>query len=253
MFKRFFNKFLLSNFYKKDQDGIIKRYINEEHNWDIHINNSKNYILDFLANQHNCTVAILGSGWLIDVPMADILRNNNNIVLFDINHPKQIKNRYKNNNSVTFIEQDLTNGLIQKAINSDSFSIFQSFVNSSKPLLFNDNYDFIISLNLLNQLDIILCDLIKYKFNISDENLVNIRKDIQNLHIKSLPKNKSCIITDFIEINYSESLKDGIENNLLYVDLSFLKNTKKWLWTFDTKKNYRNNTNTTFKVIAGMF
>ena len=63
------------------------------------------------------------------------------------------------------------------------------FDNLKKSL---EEYDLVISLNLLNQLDILLCDYLKEKFKIdNEETLLPIRKIIQQNHLDILPVNKT--------------------------------------------------------------
>ena len=172
--------------------------------------------------------------------------------MIDINHPKQIVNRHKNNSKILFIKADLTTNLVEGVQKSKSFIDFLEIVKNIKPIDYLEKYSFVVSLNLLNQLDILLCDMLKQKFFVKDEELVGIRTRIQTLHLQSLPHNKSCIITDYCEVNYNNSMEDCTEKSLLYSDLSYIKNREEWLWTFDTRKTYRANANTTFKVLAGI-
>lgn len=248
--QNFIKKFS-NNHYKTDQNGIINRYLSEGDNWNLHLQNTKKFILKSTPNKRCDSIAILGSGWLLDVPVNELLQTTDKLILIDINHPKQIVNKYKNNQQIEFVTADLTNNLITDANNSDTFSDFLQRCQPIKPISFLEEYSFIISLNLLNQLDILLCDLLKNKYNTPEHSLIDLRIKIQSLHLQSLPQNKSCIITDYCEINYNNILEDGSEKGLIHTDLSFIRSREEWLWTFDTKKTYRYNCNTTFKVLAG--
>lgn len=237
--------------YKNDQKGIMKRFIAEGDNWNVHLFNAKDYIMESLPPSAK-SIAVLGSGWLLDVPMDSLLKNNIEINLFDISHPQQIRNKYKNNEEVKFITADLTNGLVDIAKKTKSFGGFLNDFERMQCYEGLKDFDFVVSLNLLNQLDILLCDLLKIKFKIDDVSLLDIRKRIQQFHVNSLPKNKSCIITDYEEVNYRNSYEDGSVSSLIYIDLSRLKNTREWHWNFDTLKSYKNDYCTMFNVIAGL-
>lgn len=236
--------------YKSDQKGIINRYLNEGDNWNNHLENTKNYILFALPFSLK-NVAILGSGWLLDVPIKELINKKLNIDLIDIIHPKQIQNKFANNNNVNFVTADLTNGLVELVQKSISFNQFCLHLKTWEAYKGLSKYDFVVSLNLLNQLDILLCDLIKKKFNVTDSELLPIRKIIQEFHVKSLPKGKSCLITDYEEINYIKNKLDNKAMELVYMGLDFLSEKKVWQWKFDTNKTYRLKYNTTFNVIAG--
>jgi len=249
-FQHIFFKITKNSHYKTDQNGIINRYFVEKNNWEEHLDNSKQYILNFISDCVDKNIAILGSGWLLDVPVNEILRKNNKLYLFDINHPKQLVKKYGNEKNIEFVKADLTNNLVAALTYAKKFNEFAEIVTNVIPLNFN-KYDFVISLNLLNQLDILLCDLLKKKFNITDTALIDIRQAIQQKHLFALPKGKSCIITDYSEINYRQSISDGKVKQLIYTPFDNLRNKKEWFWNFDTKRTYKQGFKTMFKVVAG--
>jgi len=250
IFKSVFYKIIKNRHYTIDQNGIMNRYLTEKKNWQEHLNNSKQYILDCISNKNYNTLAILGSGWLLDVPVDDILKQGVKLYLLDINHPKQIVNKYKNEKNITFIKTDLTNNLTEKINYAKDINDFINIVNNNSIIYFN-KYDFVVSLNLLNQLDILLCDLLKKKFTVNNNDLINIRQTIQQNHLTGLSKGKGCIITDYNEINYKKQINEGVSKQLIYVSLDNLKNKKEWIWNFDTKETYNSNLKTVFKVISG--
>jgi hypothetical protein len=88
---------------------------------------------------------------------------------------------------------------------------------------------------------------------VSDKHLVEIREKIQHNHLKSLPTGKSCIITDYVEVNYIEKGIPISERSLIYTDINNLTNRHEWGWNFDTRKTYRQKMNTYFKVMAGKY
>ena len=253
VFQQIINRIITNKAYRNDQLGIIQRYYNEGNNWNEHLINSKNYILNALPAKTLNSIAILGSGWLLDVPVNELLDKTEQLFLIDIYHPKQIVNKYKNQKRVRFVKADLTNDKVNALIKSKTLTEFNAFMSDIQPISFLNEYDFVVSLNLLNQLDILLCDLIKHKFNVPDEHLIEIREKIQNNHLKSLPTGKSCIITDYVEINYIEKDKPISECNLIYTDINNLTNMHEWEWNFDTRKTYRQKMNSYFKVMAGKY
>ena len=252
MFRQIINKIASINYYQRDQKGIINRYYAEHENWNNHLQNSKDYILNSLPNSNLDNIAILGSGWLLDVPVNRLLKQTKKLTLIDIHHPKEIVNKYKKNSQIVFLTIDLTNDLVKIAKSSKTFNDFIKFQKNIKPSIIFDNYSFVVSLNLLNQLDILLCDLLKKRFNVKNDELISVRRSIQTNHLKILQKGRSCVITDYEEINYSNSVKDGVTKKLIFANMDILKIEKEWLWFFDTHKNYKKNYKTTFKVFAGV-
>lgn len=250
-FRQIISKIKSFQHYNTDQKGIIKRFFDEGDNWNLHLKNTKEYILKSFPN-NNKSIAILGSGWLLDVPVDDVLKRTEKLILIDISHPKQILNRYKDNKQIIFIKADLTNNMIVGVQKSKTFIDFLKLAEKLKPIDYLNKYSFVVSLNLLNQLDILLCDLLKKKFKVADVDLLPIRAKIQTLHLQSLPVQKSCIITDYCEVSYNNNLKDSFEKSLIHTDLSCIKDRQEWIWTFDTKKTYKPKAKTNFKVLAGI-
>jgi len=250
VFKQILNSFIAKRLYRSDQFGIMKRYLAEKNNWDSHLASSKKFILENLPQKQLEKIAILGSGWLLDVPINSLLEKTEKLFLFDISHPQQIKNKYEGNSKVEFVKLDLTNNLINLLNSSNSYTDFYDKSLKVEPLNIFYDYDFVISLNLLNQLDIILCDLIQKRFNLKDDSLELLRRIIQTNHIKSLPQGKAVLIVDYEEINFKTTKHEKKIKKLLYCNLPDAKVSKEWIWNFDTKQNYHRHCLTNFKVRA---
>ena len=113
--------------------------------------------------------------------------------------------------------------------------------------------DLIFSVNILNQLDILLTDYLR-KFQIySEEELFELKKIIQTKHINSLPENRSCLITDFEENIYDESDTLIVTNPLVFAEFPKAQKVMNWKWDFDSQKTYYKNQKTYFNVLAQQF
>jgi len=240
---------ILSLNYFIDQQGIMKRYLAEKDNWELHLTKCKEFIVDSLPDKKNLNIAILGSGWLLDVPMSTLIPNHR-LALFDINHPRQIQYKYRMYSNITFIKKDLTYGLLSKAKSSKTLAEFLTYsekIETSQEFL---NYDWVISVNILNQLDILLLDFIIKKFNISESELNFVRKIIQDNHVLSLPKEKSILISDWIEHSIDDFSTVKENKALIYTHLLNSKKYQEWTWVFNTNKLYHKKNNTSFTVRA---
>ncbi len=240
--------------YLSDQQGIIERYLKEAESWALHLENTKNAIIKNAGNKKNGTCAILGSGWLLDVPIDYLIQHFNKVYLFDVVHPTQIKHKMAKYKNVVLIEQDITGGAINEFFNS--VQTFKSFKKRKEPADFKFNgfnfdidFDYVVSLNILNQLDILLIDYIKTYNLYSQDELLNLRKSIQQKHIDSLPKGKTCLITDFEELVFDGNSSLEKTNPLVYVHLPMDKVTDQWKWQFD-HQDYIPGKNVVFNVLA---
>jgi hypothetical protein len=237
-----------------DQHGIMNRYLREKSRWDIHLNNTKKFILTSCKDISGGNLVVLGSGWLLDFPMEKLSEKFDNIYLVDIVHPKQVKMKFKNNAKIHCVNADITGGIIQKA-----YKIAKNDKKHNQKLLLTafDLFeyelpvkpDFVISLNILNQLNILIVDYLKKHKIYSDNELLMLAKKIQKMHLKILPKNKSCIIFDYEEELYNED--DALMGVKPLVFIDFPKGeTERWQWKFDTKMTYNIDAKTLLNVAA---
>lgn len=247
--------------FQHDQQGIINRYLRETEGWNVHLNNCKNFILRASESKTKGTAVILGSGWLLDVPVEKLSKNFERVILVDIVHPRQVEHKVKKFKNVDFIKSDISGFImpVYEHIRNFKKNNIKKNLIEIEPLFshfgLNDinHADFVVSLNLLNQLDILICDYI-IKFKIYNEiELLEFRKLIQKKHIQWLPKTKTCLISDYLELNLDDKNELIREKKLVHIDLPLNNNTKRWDWEFDQQKTYHREFKTIFKVIATNF
>lgn len=247
------NKILDELGFYADQDGILDRMWRENGGWDDHLNNTKRYILSFADKITDRSKAyVLGSGWLLDVPVKELSEGFSEVFLCDVVHPKEIKEKIKRYKNVTCLEKDLTGGYI-RAVYELACRIRKE---GKQPLgglhvPANDFYadGFVASVNILNQLDIILTDyLIQFGLYTTDE-IRAFKKRVQMGHISSLPVNKTCLIADYEELIYDDTGK-AESRSLVWATLPEGKNVERWQWNFDTCKTYYEGKKTILNVVA---
>lgn len=240
--------------YSDDQDGIMQRYINEEGCWNEHLNNSKEFIKEVVAKESPTSVAILGSGWLLDVPIDFLLEHCKKVYLYDIRHPKPIIHRFKARPEIEFVNMDITGGVMQyvyemvKKKNFDAISDFSEQIFSPA-----EEADLTISVNVLNQLDILIVEYLRRFPKVSSETITTLRKKIQLAHIKTLSAGKTALISDYEELLYDRTGNLVGNSSLVYETLPKGKWNKEWVWKFDNKMTYYPNRVTHFKVKAIQF
>ncbi len=135
-------------------------------------------------------MAVLGSGWLLDVPLEHLAARCRKIYLVDIHHPPQVRKRTERIDSVELVEADLTGGAISqfwklaKDRDPGQLEALTESILLEAPLP-GLHPDMIISVNLLNQLDTILCDFLKEKGIFKDDqSLDHLRSVIQSFHLE---------------------------------------------------------------------
>jgi hypothetical protein len=241
--------------YFSDQEGIMRRYIHEKYNWDLHLKKSKDFILKSAKTKRKGKVVVLGSGWLLDLPLDELSKQFNEVILVDIIHPKQILHKLKDYPNVITVREDITGGLIDYIyhnLKSDKKKKQITLLTLANSFSFSlpKNTDFVISLNIMCQLHIILTDYIKRYYKLSDGVLQNLITQIQLSHIKMLPKGKSCLITDIEEeILTKKNQTIGIKP-LIQIDLHKVNFSSSWQWKFDSLMTYKDDVKTFFNTIA---
>jgi hypothetical protein len=237
-----------------DQEGIMSRYLKESSNWESHLNNSREFILKSVRKRKISKISLLGSGWLLDVPLDELTKMFSEILLIDIFHPPQILHKLKKIPRVKHIEMDITGGMIHEV-----YHLVKEFRKSgkkkdvsllqSKGFLPQFNPGFVVSLNILNQLDILIVDYLKKYEVYNDEEILMIRRIIQQAHLNSLPEGNSCLISDVEEMIYDREQLEK-RNALVHVPIPEGKRRNTWEWLFDSQKTYHPGKITRFNVVA---
>lgn len=241
--------------YRKDQEGIMNRYMRESSTWKNHLEHTRKFIAGSFLESGVESVAVLGSGWLLDVPLNELLLRFKQIYLVDIYHPIQIRKKTADLAQVELIEEDLSGGAIEQIwqLYRDGRNVRQEKkLLEQIPLktpLQQIEVDALISVNLLNQLDILLCDYVRKKGPYQQEALAPFRAAIQNFHLDWITNSPGCLVTDILEeVEDKKGIK--ISKALLYTHLPEGIRTDRWWWDFDTHGTYHPGSRTRMEVQA---
>lgn len=241
--------------YISDQQGIIERYFAEHEGWKLHLENTRSFILDCVKKYSPKSIVIMGSGWLLDVPLKEIIDICERIYLADIWHPRQIRAMVQKYPKCSLVYTDLTGGAIKQI-----YKLVKSFqktgtVESLKSISYNtpefpEKDSYMISVNILNQLDIILMDYVKKFIKYPDDEIRDFRKKIQENHLAFLKPGKSCLIADQEEIVSNSKNQLVTTKKTVYADLPEGKRRMEWKWAFDQGGAFNKGNRTEFNVIA---
>jgi hypothetical protein len=241
--------------YIRDQEGIMNRYMRETSGWQSHLEHTRSFICSAFRQTEAETVAVLGSGWLLDVPLDHLIKRFKQVYLVDIHHPVQIRKRTSVMRQVELIEADLSGGAIEL--------IWQHYHESKSPAgdlpvpsrlpleppLSQIRPEAFISVNLLNQLDIMLCDYILKQKPFQQEALVPFRRAVQAFHVEWISKKPACLISDIRE-EVVDKKGERSSKALLYTRLPEGIRREHWWWEFDTQGTYYPGSRTHMEVQA---
>lgn len=240
--------------YYNYQNGLIYRHLNQEGNWNTHLRNCRNFILKSLEYYKPSVVTVLGSGWLLDLPLKEIADQVQEINLIDIVHPPEVKNQVSEMKNVILREEDISGGLISEVWQKAGH---RTFLNKLRNLdgikisLYQPRFEtgMIISLNILTQLESMPLELLKKKTVADEESYLGFRKEIQQNHLSFLKKHNSVLITDLSEV-VTENSGNVSEINSVLIDLPDGKLKEEWTWYFDLKKSDYYRKKSIFNVLA---
>lgn len=257
MFHRSKDKILSKIGYYKDQKGILNRYLREIQNWSTHLDNSKKAIIEGIAGKKRNKVIVLGSGWLLDVPYEELAEAFNEVWLVDVYHPPQIVKKASQFSNIKLIQAELT-GLAEqvydftKVFRKTKYKTPVDEFNPMVPLDLN-LYDYVVSCNIMSQLDIILTDYLREYNDYSKEEIEAIIKKIQQAHVDSMPRKKSLLICDLEEWVFDADETNSIKRPLVHIALPGYNTMNSWIWKFDTQMTYYPSSRTYFKVASFHF
>jgi hypothetical protein len=240
--------------YYNYQDGLIYRHLNQEGGWDEHNARCRSFILKALGIYKPERVTVLGSGWLLDLPVAEMVDMTGKIFLVDIVHPPDViiqAGKFKN---IELIEQDISGGLIgevwQKSKGFSFFKKMKSLENISIPEYKPVNEPgMVISLNILTQLESLLIDFIRKRSKIREEDFDRFRAEIQTKHLDFLRKFSSVLITDIAEV-FTDDSGNKTTSHTLFAELPSGQYTEEWDWHFDLVRSDYYKKRSVFKVAA---
>lgn len=234
--------------YLKDQKGILERYLLEADHWEPHLAKTRNEVKSFVDITQPSEIIVMGSGWLLDFPLEEVYETCRNIFLLDIFHPPQIKKKVEKFPGVQCIPADLTGGMIDKAYKTGKLPSIENF--NSKMEVPQKSGRVVVSLNVLNQLDILLVDAVKRKDHISPEEINTFRQFIQKAHIEVIAAFPSCLITDITELLINREGEEIERKDLIFTDLPEVSGQNSWIWAFDNHFSYNKGYNTHFEVTS---
>jgi hypothetical protein len=241
--------------FNADSQGIINRYIHVGGAWDEHLTRTKNFVLKTLAGKKISDLAVLGSGWLLDLPIDELAGMVGHVWLYDLVHPSQIIHRLQQYSNVTALKADITGGVV-----SNSFYAVREYkrhgLKTSPEELCSATFqpkirhDFIISLNILSQLGQLITDYLKQNIPYNGEETDRVVFLLQQSHLQLLSAGRAILVTDVQESAYSSAGKNTASKELIKCPLPITAPTESWEWQFDPLGEYVPGTTTTMKVRA---
>lgn len=240
--------------YYNYQNGLIYRHLNQDGGWDSHLEKCRRYVLQAVEAIRPGKITILGSGWLLDLPLAELLEKTERIVLVDIIHPPEVISQVSDFPNVELCEADVTGGLIEEVWSKTRGITFFKRLKSLSGITIPEykpqsDPGLVISLNILTQLENLPLKYLQRKSRLKEDGYTEFRRDVQEKHLSFLSNYPSVLISDIQEIMTGGDGTDEIIPTLV-AELPNGKRKEEWTWNFDRKGADFYNKTSVMKVIA---
>lgn len=239
----------------RERQGLIDRYIHVDNAWEDHLLHTRNFIRTTVSGRKINNLAIMGSGWMLDLPVEDIIEYADHIWLYDIIHPRQILHKVKRYPQITVVSSDITGGAMMKSW--DSVRHYKRTGNKTTPeeicsqaFFFREMPDYVISLNTLSQIGSMITDYLQQHIPYSSEELTRIHFLLQSAHLQLLTPGSSCFVTDVQELEYDFNDVLQEKHELINIALPDSGHAETWDWQFDPTGGYKPGRKTILKVMA---
>lgn len=239
------------------QQGFIFRHLNQDNGWDAHLQRCREFILKAVDIVNPSKVTVLGSGWILEVPLSELTERGLDICLVDIIHPPEVIIQTAGLKNVSLREEDISGGLIEEVWMRAGSRTFLNRLPSLEGLRIpeyrpKEDPGMVISLNILTQLETLPERLLRRKSGADDEEFNEFRKKIQGNHIKFLQKHKSVLISDYTEV-FTEASGISYEKSSVSATLPEGILQEEWTWDFDLVRSDFNKKRSLLKVKALLF
>jgi hypothetical protein len=238
------------------QHGLIHRHLNQDQGWNSHLGNCRSYIIRAVQAIKPEKVTVLGSGWLLDLPLAEILDSAGKVTLIDIVHPPEAFDQVSALPGAALIEDDATGGLVAEVWEKAGKGLFPKKLHSLDEInvpeyQLQDDPGLVISLNILSQLDVLPVRFVRKRSDAGEKEIEAFRRKVQESHLRFLLKHRSVLITDFCEI-FTDSEGSTTEERSVLADLPDGSGREEWTWDFDLRRSDYYEKSSVLKVVAMM-
>ena len=200
--------------------------------WQPHLEKSCEFIAETAGRcRKRDKVVVLGSGLLLDVPLAILSQVFDEVVLVDIVHLPEVSKCITDYSNVRLVQADIT-GIAEKlfyGINGRRTQLPESDAFLPEA---NEGASLVISLNIISQLSIVPAEYIRKKTDACDEALIQAWCNRLRLGHFNVLRGLACDVCLIADYRYAyRSIKDNIiEQDTTVGDLELPAPQRSWTW-----------------------
>lgn len=217
--------------YLYESIALRERYRRCEASWRHHIAKCHEETLSVVdrSSANRCMLA-LGSGLLVEIPMADLLRRFARIVLVDFVHPREVRRRWGVHPRVSLLEIDLL-GIAAPLLKWSCDTSDQKLPVPMPPTALNQyGADFVLSANCLSQLALKPRQHLERK--VESAKLDQFCEQLARAHltqVKELAPDKHLVISDY-ETRVLDLNGNVVDRATPFFDQQVLSRHTSWNW-----------------------
>lgn len=210
--------------------AIGARYRRCRSSWAEHLRRSRKAIVDAAQGvSSRRTAIVLGSGPLLDVPLAELAETFQSVVLVDAVHPLAARWQARRHANIELVTADLTGALdaLYRWNPQEPLPVPQPL-----PLLRRDDVDFVVSLNLLSQLGVMPVEWIEKRAGPAGPAIAEAyAAGLTRAHLDELARCRArvCLVAD---VDWWRQTPDGtvVERASTIYDVPPPPATEEWVW-----------------------
>lgn len=214
--------------YLHESIAMRERHRRCAESWRDHLQHCHRAINAAVASSEGGTLAIFGSGLLLDIPMDTLLLRFDRIVLIDLVHPRDVRKKWGGRDDVLFLEQDLL-GLSEHLA---AWKPGRPLPVPQPPDFAFLNADFVISANCLSQLPLQpRRHLEKAGARLATEALDDYCRALSNAHVGTV---RTLAVPHLIVADFETRAYDRagalVETAHPFYDRAALHLKEEWIW-----------------------
>lgn len=194
--------------------------------WAAHLANSRRTVIEAIGRARGRrTVLVLGSGRLLDVPLAELAAAFARVVLADAVHPLAARWQARRHGNVELMPADVT-GALEALRHGDVFPVPKPFAPLRAP-----EVDLVISLNLLSQVGVLPEEWLRRRGPAMAARAAELGAVLTRAHLDDLANAPApvCLISD-VEWQHVDKRGQVVERGSTIFDVPPPPAAAEWLW-----------------------
>ena len=209
--------------YLRESIGIRSRYGRHKQAWEPHLRASRDFIAGALPESGG-TAAVLGAGLVYDLPLEELSRAFNKVLLVDLIHLAPAKRAARKFSNIELLRGDVTGALL---------GLHEGRTEIGAPdNLLPGGVDLVISANIASQLPIIPLAWLERRFGFDDDRQEDIGRALIEAHFNWLSE-LECPVVALFDSERTIRHKDGGETARISALYGAEPPTPHETWTWD--------------------